>query len=75
MRKDGSFVKVERLSQIRKQIAKELPEPVDLEKLQLWVECTIGLSEQKTREYIEKAVASGGWYIIDGKIVAEAASL
>lgn len=75
MRKDGSFVKVERLSQIRKEIASQFPEPVLFEKLKLWVECNIGLSEEKAGEYIEKAVASAGWFIIDGKILAELASV
>lgn len=68
-------MKVERIAQIRKEITKHFPEPVDLAKLKLWVECSIGLSEQKAREYIEKAVSSGGWIIIDGKIVSEVASV
>jgi len=75
MRKDGAFIKVERLAQIRKEIASKFPEPVDIKMLQLWVECNVGLSEEKSKEYIEKAVASAGWSIIDGKIVSEIAAL
>jgi hypothetical protein len=75
MRKDGSYVKVERIAQIRKEIVKGFPEPVDFEKLKLWIECSIGLSEEKAEQYIEKAVSSGGWFIIDGKIVSEIASV
>ena len=71
MRRDGSFVKVERISQIRKEIAKLLPDPVDVEKLKLWVECNIGLSKQKTEEYVELAIRTAGWIIEDGKIKSE----
>jgi hypothetical protein len=69
MRRDGSFVKVERINQIRREIAKNLPNPVDLEKLRIWVECNIGLSKQKAEEYIDIVVSSAGWIIVDGKIV------
>jgi len=72
MRKDGSFIKVERLAQIRKQVSSQFPKPVPFDKLQLWVECNIGLGEQKAREYIEKAVASAGWIIVEGEILVDA---
>jgi len=74
MRHDGSFVKVERLSQIKKEIAKQFPNPVVLADISLWVELNIGLSEEKTKEYIEKVVAGAGWTINDGKILAESVS-
>jgi hypothetical protein len=70
MRKDGSYVKVERLSLIRKEIAKQFPNPVEVSKVELWVECNIGLTPEKARDYIDKAVAAAGWVITDGKILS-----
>ena len=71
MRRDGSYIKTERIAQIRKEVAKQLPEPVDVLKLRLWVECNIGLSKAKTEEYIETVVALAGWVVADGKILSD----
>jgi hypothetical protein len=70
MRKDGSFIKVERLYEIKKAIIKGLPNPVDIDKLKLWVEMNIGLTPERAQDYIEKVVAASGWVIFEGKILA-----
>lgn len=74
MRKDGSYVKVERLSQIKKEIAKRFPNPISFNDMILWVEVGIGLTPEKAKDYIEKIVAASGWVIFDGNICAEASS-
>ena len=70
MRKDGSFIKTERLAQIAKQIVKGFPEPVDYHKLVLWVEMNIGLRADTASEYITKICEAHDWAIEDGKIKA-----
>jgi hypothetical protein len=68
VRRDGSYVKVERLKQIGKEIARYFPEPVDYHKMVLWVEMNIGLSPVKAVEYIDKVIEAHGWIVEDGKI-------
>lgn len=71
MRRDGSFVKSERLKIISKQIKQELPNPVDLKKLRLWIEINIGLTPEKAESYISVVVEANGWVVNDGKICSE----
>jgi len=68
MRRDASYIKVERLALITKKIAKQFPEPVDFHKLVLWIEMEIGLSGEKACEYVEKVCEVHDWEIEDGKI-------
>ena len=71
VRHDGSFVRLERMTQIAKQIAKCFPTPVDYHKMVLWVEMNIGLTADKASEYIEKICETHDWVIEDGQIKPE----
>jgi len=42
--------------------------PVDLEKLVLWCEFELGLSERTARQYIELVCKIHGWPIREGRI-------
>lgn len=71
VRHNGSFVRLERMTQIAKQIASQFPAPVDYHKLVLWIELNIGLTADKASEYIEKICEGHGWVVEDGKIRPE----
>lgn len=72
MRKDGSFVKTERLRNISTQIAKAFNQSdekkVDLAVLISWIEMNIGLTKARALEYIDTCCSVHGWSIIDGKL-------
>ena len=71
MRKDGSFVKTERMKEIAKLISQAFPEGADYKKLVLGIEVHMGLTNAKAREYIDKVVESQGWINENGLIKAE----
>ena len=70
-RKDGAFIKLERLKQIQKQIASGFPNPVDYDRTVIWTELNIGLTKEKSQDYINKLIEGNGWVLVDGKIRAE----
>jgi hypothetical protein len=72
MRKDGSFIKLERLKQIKTQVAKNLPNPVSIDKTVIWIQLNIGLTEERAKEYLDLVVEGAGWVVSDGAIKAEA---
>ncbi len=72
MRKDGSFIKTERLKQISTQIAISMSmdsdKKVSLEKILLWIEFNIGLSREKAIDYVDKVLIVKDWGVKDGFI-------
>jgi hypothetical protein len=71
VRKDGAFIKLERLRQIKTEIVKGFPEPADYQRIVLWTEMNIGLSTEKALEYVNKLIAANGWVLDNGKIKPE----
>jgi hypothetical protein len=72
MRRDGSFIKIQRLKEIQKQIVSGFPNEVDYHRIILWTEMNVGLTTEKAEEYVNKLIEANGWFLIDGKIKAEA---
>jgi hypothetical protein len=68
MRKDGAFVKLDRIRQIQKEITKCFPKEVELNRIILWTEMNIGLTQEKAEEYITKIIDANGWVLSEGKI-------
>lgn len=71
MRKDGAYIKLERIKQIQKQIVSSFPGEVDFNKIVLWAEMNIGLTNETAQEYVTKIVEVNGWVLENGKIKAE----
>lgn len=71
MRKDGAYIKLERIKQIQKQIVNSFPAEVDFSKIVLWAEMNIGLTNETAQEYVTKIVEVNGWVLENGKIKAE----
>jgi len=71
VRRDGAFVKTERIKTITRQIARSFPGEIDIEKMIIWIEVNIGLSPGRAREYIEKACIVQDWNILEGQIVVK----
>jgi len=66
-RRDGAFIKTERIKRIAKEIAKQAPKNVEIEKVLMWIEANIGLSPKRSLEYLNLACASQGWIILLGE--------
>jgi hypothetical protein len=71
LRKDGSYVKIQRQKLIQKQIQSCFPKEVDVEKMILWTKLNIGLTREKAEEYINDVVEGNGWIVVEGKIKNE----
>lgn len=73
VRRDGSFIRSQRLIQIGKRIAVGLSEfkTVDVEQLILWIQMNLGLTEKRASEYVAVVVKAKGWVLKDGEITAE----
>ena len=71
LRKDGSWLRVQRLMEIAKEIAKHFNDggKCNFETLMLWVEFKIGLTETRARDYIITVVRAKQWEIQDGFIL------
>jgi len=69
-RRDGGWVKQQRMNLIAAKISKALNEGaiVDLEKTVAWIEINIGLTEKRALSYIEKLAISFDWKIENGLI-------
>jgi len=52
-RKDGSWVKKQKIEEVWKKISAEFPNTISVEKLVLWCEVELGLSKQKAYEYLD----------------------
>ena len=71
-RRDGGFVRSERLLRIAKQIAIGINQAktVSVEQINLWIQLNIGLTEKRAGEYIDTVVRAKGWVLRDGYISA-----
>lgn len=67
VRRNGKFVKSQRMIEISQLIAKTLPDGVDYEKLVTLLEFE-GYREDTARRYIDTVLKIKGWIIIDGTI-------
>lgn len=68
VRRNGGFIKTQRIADIKKYIVQQSPKPIALNRLVLWVEANIGLTKVKAQEYIEVAVDLLG-LIVDGDVI------
>jgi hypothetical protein len=66
--RDASYLKTQRLLQIKKHIAKQFPNPVNLELMILWIEVNIGLTHDRAFEYITTVCMANQWNLKDGSI-------
>jgi len=69
MRKDGSFFRKERMTRIKNEIAKHMPNGVSYEKILKWAMYEMGLTRQKAEEYLQLVIEMEEWDVKDGKIV------
>jgi len=71
MRRDGSYVKTERLNQIAAKVSPLLGqgEKVNIAKLISWIEVTIGLTRKKAGEYINILADVYEWEVKNGFLV------
>jgi len=70
-RKDGSFIKTERLHQISHKIKEDIKEGVDYNRILDWIEFNIGLRRDTAQDYLDKIIRVEGWVITNGYIKAE----
>lgn len=56
-RKDGGFIKTQRIAYIKKRIIQQSPNKINIKNLITWIEGSIGLSKRRAREYIEVAIS------------------
>ena len=68
VRRDGSFTKTQRLNKIAAHVAPKLSEgeKVNISKLILWIEMTIGLTKKRAGEYINILAGAYDWEVKDG---------
>jgi hypothetical protein len=75
IRRDGAFVRQQRLMMIAKEIAKKVSYTFEkccnVEDLVNWTKFELGLTEKCARNYIDTVVAAKGWFYVDGAIVTE----
>ena len=68
VRRDASFLRSERLKQIKLWIAQGIKDGVDLPKLLDLIEIEMGLRRETAFEYIQLVVRTSGW-VIDGNVI------
>lgn len=68
VKRDGAFLKTQRITKIGQHIAKNISKGVDYEGLLTWIEATIGLTNMKAREYVAIACRVHAWEIKKGVI-------
>ena len=71
MRKDASFVKIERMKEIAKKIVKTFPAGAIYDKVILTLEVDMGLSNSRAHEYLDKVIEKQGWIVQNGVIKSE----
>lgn len=71
MRKDGSWVKSQRLQEISRMIAPTMPDGCNYKKLLVKIQFEIGLTESRAEEYVDLVCLAKGWIHKDEKIVGE----
>jgi len=67
-RRDGAFIRAQRLHQIAQKVAQAMPEGADYERVLDWIEFTIGLSRPRAKEYLDKVIRVHGWTVKNGVI-------
>ena len=71
-RRDGSYVRSQRLLDIAKQIAYKIHESTNklcsYDELIIWVQMWMGLTDKKAAEYINLVLKAKGWILKDGFI-------
>jgi len=71
-RRDGSYVRSERLLRIAKQIVytinNEGNKQCEYAELLTWIMFDMGLTEKTAREYVDVVVRAKGWHLNDGII-------
>jgi len=67
-RRDGAFIRAQRLHQIAQKVASAFPAGADYEKTLDWIEYTIGLSRARAKEYLDKVIRVHGWVVRNGVI-------
>lgn len=70
IRKDGSYVKKMRLSEISKMIAATMPDGVEYAKVLIGIQYNLGLSKARSIEYLNLVLEAQGWVVREGKIVS-----
>jgi hypothetical protein len=70
VRKDGAFIKSQRLITIGREVAKHMPNGVPYDKIIMWIEWNIGLSKVKATEYLDAVIERYDWAVEDGVIKA-----
>lgn len=73
MRRDGSYVKTQRLNQIAAKVSPLLGqgEKVNIAKLISWIEVNIGLTKAKASEYLNTLAGIYEWETKDGFLVLD----
>lgn len=74
VRRDGSFVRSQRLLEIARMIALDFSEnkKSEIEQLKLRIQMEIGLTEKTASEYVNTVCRAKGWHLKDGYIYPEA---
>jgi len=70
LRRDGAYVKQQRLKQITKEIAKHFPSPVSYSRMLDWIEINVGLSRSTAQRYLDLVIRAAGWAVNGDEITA-----
>lgn len=70
LRKDGSWVRKQRMTQITKYLVLSLVDgnKISMNKLFAWIACNIGLTRPKAKSYVHEIAVLYDWQIKDGFI-------
>lgn len=69
VKKDGGWVRTQRLMRISTFVAKAMSEgEVTIDKTLAWIQWEMGLTEQRAREYLGLVLIHQGWIDDDGII-------
>lgn len=68
VRKDGAFIKKERLKQLTRFVVQNLP--ANKERVLSYAEIEIGLSRKRAQEYLDLCAHFYGWTYKDGMVQA-----
>ena len=71
MRKDGSWVKSQRLGEISRLISTSMPKGCDYKKLLVRLQFEMGLTMARAEEYIDLVCMAKGWIQHNGIIKGE----
>ena len=64
IRKDGAFIKKQRLNKISKYVVKAAAKgPLSMKKVLAWIQVNVGLTPPKAREYLEVLIDAYEWIV------------